>query len=246
MGAGEVRRGVSTPVVRAGSGPALSRGSISEAGQGTNDPRTSVEELMQELILASTSPYRRRMLQDAGLAVRCEAPEVDERSFGHDAPDSPFETAPERLATALARAKAQAVAARFPERWVLGADQVAYDPEEPGAPFGKPEGPDDHLRRLRQLAGREHRLVTGFALLGGPREHVEAVTTRLTFRSDLTDDELRAYVATGEGAGCAGGYAVEGRGAFLIERIDGDLFNVIGLPLLQVITALRGAGWRFA
>lgn len=193
---------------------------------------------MTELILASTSPYRRRMLIDAGIAVRCEAPGVDERAVRA--------ASPEALARELARRKAAAVAARFPGQWVLGADQVVIDPDRPDEAIGKPSDPEDHLRRLRAVVGREQVLVTAFVLTGPGLEIADAVSTRLRFRRDLEDDELRAYVATGEGAGCAGGYAVEGRGAFLVEQIDGDLFNVIGLPLLRVMTALRTAGWRFA
>jgi septum formation protein len=149
------------------------------------------------------------------------------------------------LACDLARRKARAVAARHPEGWVLGADQVVYDPGPPTEIFGKPADRVDHLRRLTAMVGREHALVTGFALVGPGHELVGHDATRVRFRSDIDEDELRAYVATGEGAGCSGGYAAEGRGVFLIERIDGDLFNVIGLPLLRVMDALRAVGWRF-
>ncbi|MEQ1503746.1 MAG: Maf family protein, partial [Myxococcota bacterium] len=155
---------------------------------------------MRELILASTSPYRRRMLIDAGIAVRTESPGVDERAV--EAPDSVS------LARELARRKARAVAARHPDDWVIGADQVAYDPEQPDAPFGKPVDPEDHFRRLRALVGRPHVLVTGFAVIGPHHEVVEHDVTTLVFRSDIDDAELRAYVATGEGAGCCGGYAI--------------------------------------
>jgi septum formation protein len=204
--------------------------------------------MVEELIVASTSPYRRKMLVDAGIRVRCEAPGIDERAVEREIGCD----TPEQLASALARRKARAVADRFPGRWVLGADQVVFDPERPHVVIGKPSDPDDHLRRLRALVGREQILVTAFLLTGGEPgasevgEIADAVCTRLCFRGDITEDELRAYVATGEGAGCAGGYAVEGKGAFLVARIDGDLFNVIGLPLLRVLTALRAVGWRFA
>ena len=191
---------------------------------------------MRELILASTSPYRRRMLVDAGIAVRTESPGIDERSVSG--------TDPVELARELARRKAQAVAARHPGEWIIGADQVGHDPDRPGEPFGKPADPEDHIRRLREMVGRRHELVTGFAIIGPGVEVVGHETTVMHVRADLDDDELRAYVATGEGAGCAGGYAVEGRGVFLFERIDGDWFNVIGLPLLRVMDVLRSHGWR--
>jgi septum formation protein len=199
---------------------------------------------MPELFLASTSPHRRRLLADAGLAVTCEGPGVDERAVAI--------ADPVRLARALALQKARAVLARHPQAWVIGADQVADDlgpsgrvDDFGGPPFGKPADPADHLARLRALVGRKHALVTGFCIVGPRSEHVDHEITVMHVRADLEDDELRAYVATGEGSGCAGGYAAEGRGIFLFDRIDGDWTNVIGLPVLRVIGVLRELGWRF-
>jgi septum formation protein len=196
---------------------------------------------MQQLILASTSPYRRRLLDAAGIEVRVEAPGVDESEVKL--------TDPVALARELARRKAAAIAARHPGAWVLGADQVAYaldaqgNPD--GEPFGKPLDPEDHLRRLKSMVGRRHALVTGFALLDPGEQTVRHETTVLKFRDDLEEAELAAYVASGEGSGCSGGYAADGRGVFLIERIEGDWSNVIGLPVLAVLDLLRARGWRF-
>jgi septum formation protein len=192
---------------------------------------------MPDLYLASTSRWRQRLLADAGIPVLTESPGVDERSVTIADPVG--------LASELARRKARAVFARHPESWVLGADQVGFDLDPPGELFGKPTDPEDHLRRLRSMVGRRHALVTAFALVGPDIERVEHETTVLTVRADLEEEELRAYVASGEGSGCAGGYAAEGRGVFLFERIDGDWSNVIGLPILRVMTALRAHGWRF-
>ena len=192
---------------------------------------------MPELILASTSPFRMRMLRDAGLAVRAVAPGVDEDPRG--------ESDPVALVRALALRKARAVWSRFPEAWVLGADQVAYDPTAGRAPIGKPTDPADHLGQLTAMRGRSQVLVTGFALLGPGIEQVDFEETVMHVRADLTNAELEAYVATGEGSNCAGGYAAEGRGSFLFSRIDGDFFNVLGLPLLRVFTLLRSHGWEF-
>jgi septum formation protein len=187
-----------------------------------------------EIVLASTSPWRRKLLTDAGLVVRARSPGVDERAVTADGPVA--------LALELARRKADAVAALEPGAWVIGADQVVH---QAGEVFGKPLDADDHAARLRSMRGRAHELVTGWALRGpgGPVEGV--ATTRLVVRADVTDAEIDAYVASGEGSGCAGGYAVESRGVFLFEAIDGDWFNVIGLPLLDVLGALRARGWRF-
>ena len=194
---------------------------------------------MGDLILASTSRWRREMLAAAGILADAVAPEVDERALvAHGAHGA----RPSDLARRLADAKADAVAARHPGRWILAADQLATDGAEV---FGKPDDPADHARRLRGLRGRAHALVTGWCLLdpGGERRGgVEE--TRLVMRADVTDAEIEAYVASGEGSGCAGGYAIEGRGAFLFERTEGDWFNIVGLPLFAVIGGLRGAGWR--
>lgn len=188
------------------------------------------------LVLASTSPWRRRILEEAGLPVRCEASGVDEAEVRSADPVA--------LVRELARRKAEAVAARRPQAWVLGADQVAFDPET-GDIWGKPPDPEEHLRRLAAMRGRRHALVTGYALITPDGATVRHERTDLRVRADLTDDELAAYVATGEGSGCAGGYAAEGRGAFLFEAVDGDWFNVLGLPLFRVFDLLRERGWRF-
>ena len=189
---------------------------------------------MSRLVLASASPWRRAMLQGAGIDAEGRASGVDERAVRADGPRS--------LALALARAKAEAVAGQVPDRWVLGADQVVH---QEGEVFGKPDGPDDHLARLQHMRGTTHELVTGWWLTGPGRPAHGVCTTRMHVRGDLTDDELAAYVATGEGAGCAGGYAAEAHGAFLFERVEGDWFNVIGLPLFEVLGALRARGWTY-
>jgi len=177
-------------------------------------------------------------MEAAGIPVRCVPPGVDERGFSD--PD------PVRLARTLALAKAKAVAERLPEALVIGADQVAVHPERPEEPFGKPGSEEAHFAMLSAMRGRTHVLVTGFALVGpGEAEVVGHEQTALRVRADLTDDELWAYVRSGEGRECAGGYRAEAHGAFLFEKIDGDWFNVLGLPLLRVMDALRRRGWRF-
>jgi septum formation protein len=185
------------------------------------------------LLLASNSVWRRQMLDDAGLACDSVSPEIDEESIAAAGPVA--------LALARAVAKAEAVAARHPRALVLGADQVAYLGDEV---FGKPRDPEDHLRRLRQLRGRAHTLVTGVALRGPGVSVAFQEQTVIHFRSDLQDREIQAYVDSGEGSGCAGGYRVEAQGSWLIDRVEGDWFNVVGLPILGVIGALRALGWE--
>jgi septum formation protein len=189
---------------------------------------------MTELVLASTSPWRRKMLEDAGVRVTGIAPGVEERL------DQDVE--PARLASRLAASKADAVAARCPGRWVLGADQVVHDGMEI---FGKPKNEEDHRARLLAMRGRSHALVTGWALRGPGDPADGLAVTWMHVRSTLSEEEIARYVATGEGTHCAGGYAAERLGAFLFERVEGDWFNVIGLPLFDVLSALRARGWRF-
>ncbi|MFZ5477813.1 MAG: Maf family protein [Myxococcota bacterium] len=185
--------------------------------------------MFPRIVLASTSPWRLAMLRDAGIACEGVAPTVDEATIAD--PD------PARLAELRAVAKARSIAGDC----VVGADQVAH---LDGVAFGKPLGPEDHRTRLRQLRGRAHVLTTGVCVRLHGVEHVFREHTSLHFRADVTDAEIAAYVDTREGSGCAGGYAAEGMGAQLIERIDGDFFNVIGLPLLRLIGTLRALGWR--
>lgn len=185
------------------------------------------------LVLASASRWRQSLLHEAGVLVDLHPAPIDEAAI--------LAADPRALARLRAHAKAEAVAALRPEAWVIGADQVAH---VDGEPFGKPESPDDHRLRLRRLRGETHTLTTGVCLWM-PGKVVEFwEDTRITFRGDITDAEIDAYVATGEGSACAGGYRAEALGAQLIERVEGDWQNVIGLPLYPLVTALRDAGWR--
>ncbi|TVQ89610.1 MAG: septum formation protein Maf [Deltaproteobacteria bacterium] len=191
-----------------------------------------------KLTLASRSSYRRALVLAVGLSVEVVPPRVDERAVQRAIGRA---TASE-VASRLARAKAAEVAARV-DGLVLGADQVLWDGREV---IGKPSDPGDHVRRLQSLRGQCHDLLTGWCLYEGADLVREGLArTTLKVRSDLSDDELRAYVATGEGTDCAGGYAIEGLGGWLFEEVKGDYFNVLGLPLLDVITALRELGWRY-
>ena len=142
----------------------------------------------------------------------------------------------------LAQRKAHAVFSTHTDALVIGADQVVTDGV---SIWGKPRGDIDHLARLKDMRGASHQLVTGWCVVSGDGEHTGHATTTMHVRADLTDEELRTYVASGEGSGCAGGYAAEAQGGFLFERVDGDWNNVIGLPLFQLLTVLRAHGWRY-
>ena len=184
------------------------------------------------LLLASTSPQRRAILEQLGLPFDVAAPRYEE----HDPPDAD--------AVALVRdhalGKARSLAPEAGDRPVLGVDTaVVLD----GRLYGKPAGAEDAARMLDALAARTHVVVSGLCLVTPGWGVVEHAATRVTFRA-LTPRDLAAYVGHGEWEGRAGGYAIQGRGAALVERVEGDYLNVVGLPaaLLVRLLAERFAG----
>ncbi|MGE5840594.1 MAG: Maf family protein, partial [Deltaproteobacteria bacterium] len=140
----------------------------------------------------------------------------------------------------LAEAKARAVIAKCEDRWILGADTIVVLGR---TVLGKPEDQDHAFSMLRQLSGREHRVITGVCLVApGPRKpRSQATVTRVTFKT-LTKKEILGYIATGEPFGKAGGYGIQGIGAFLVKGICGSYTNVVGLPLCALVNALLAAG----
>ena len=187
----------------------------------------------QRLVLASSSKWRKQLLEEAGLFCDSADPAVDESAIvGSDA----IQTS--RLRSA---AKAERVAQDFPEAVVLGADQVIH---LDGETIGKPLNDADWRARLKSMRGRTHQLTTSVTLIEDGDVETFSVTTGVTMRADISDAEIESYIELGEARGCAGGYMVERRGAWLIESIDGDWLNVVGLPVLHVVTQLRKRGWR--
>lgn len=185
------------------------------------------------LILASTSKWRRGILEAAGIPCVSVAPEVEEAGIvGMSPPDT---------AHLRALAKAQDVAARYPGRWVMGADQVVH---LDGASIGKPQDEHDWFARLSAFRGRTHQLTTAVVLVNDGIVDAFAVDSRVRFRADIEASDLKNYIRFGEAAGCAGGYMVEGRGAWLVASVDGDWTNVVGLPIFAVVEHLRRHGWR--
>ncbi|HYI02445.1 Maf family protein [Hyalangium sp.] len=187
------------------------------------------------LVLASASPRRRDLLSQLGLRFTVAAADLDETPLAGEAADL--------YVLRLARAKAQAVAARFPDTWVLAADTtVALGTEL----LGKPGGPDEARQMLTQLSGRTHAVYTGVAL-AGRAEEATVVHTRVTFRT-LSAGEIDWYVSTGEPLDKAGAYAIQGKGGFLVASVEGSPTNVVGLPLGETLALLTRAGvplpWR--
>ena len=179
------------------------------------------------LLLASASPARRRLLELAAIPHRVQVSGVDEEAIS--------DPSPAVLVQKLAQAKAQAVlerlaAAEKPAWGVLGCDSVL---EFAGEIFGKPADAAEAITRWQQMAGRSGLLHTGHCLLGR-QQQLATVTTTVHFAA-LTQAEIEDYVATGEPLQCAGGFALEGRGGMVVEKLEGCYSNVIGLslPLLR-------------
>jgi septum formation protein len=189
---------------------------------------------MRELILASTSPYRRALLERLRLPFRCVAPGVDEASIQARPLD------PVAMAGLLARAKAEAVAAREPGAVVLGSDQlVAFE----GRVLGKPGTAEKAIEQLLAMAGREHQLVTSVAVIDPAGAEVVTDVARLRLRP-LTRGEAERYVAADGPLDCAGSYKFESLGIALFDRIEAeDQTAIVGLPLLAVCRMLRARGF---
>jgi septum formation protein len=210
---------------------------------------------MPTLVLASASPRRRELLTQAGYVFSVHPAHIPEDPL-------PGEEAIAYV-TRLAREKAEAVYRQFstgtgessnksehgapslvpnlpafaPPLVVLGADTtVTLD----GQILGKPENAADAARMLRMLSGRSHRVITGIAVVSAKRVEVAAEVTAVRFLT-LSDEEIAVYVASGEPMDKAGAYAIQGRAAKWIPRIEGCYFNVVGLPLALVATMLEGA-----
>jgi septum formation protein len=180
------------------------------------------------LILASASPRRVELARAAGIECDVKPAAVDERRL----PDE----LPEQYVRRLAGSKAGAVAARHPDRPVLGADTVVVVGEQL---LGKPENRDDAARMLRLLAGRAHEVFTGVALMWPPGRIVTSVVVTTVELAALGEDELAWYVATGEGADKAGGYGVQGLASRFVKRVSGSYSSVVGLPVAEVYRLLR-------
>ncbi|BCV20453.1 Maf family protein [Moorella sp. Hama-1] len=187
---------------------------------------------MSNLILASASPRRRELLGRIGLQFDVRPSRIDEERY-RDLPPGP-------RVEALALAKARAVAARVADALVLGADTLVVCQ---GQVLGKPDSPADAAAMLTFLSGRIHNVYTGVAVVRAPgvEARVTHARTAVTFRR-LTPDQIAAYVATGEPLDKAGAYGIQGRGALLVAGIQGDYFNVVGLPLIKVEELLAAFG----
>ncbi|HSS97453.1 MAG TPA: Maf family protein [Terriglobales bacterium] len=191
------------------------------------------------LVLASASPRRREILQNAGIPFTVQAADI---------PEIPMEgELPQAYAERLAREKALAVLEKNPDSFVLGADTIVVIEN---IILGKPRDSDDALRMLNLLSGREHHVITSVCLAGGQKSDLSSrflVPGFVDVRSEITrvfvgriaDREIADYIASGEPMDKAGAYAIQGRASRWISRIEGDYFNVVGLPVALVYRMMQ-------
>jgi septum formation protein len=178
------------------------------------------------LILASRSPQRRAILDQLGVPFEARSAEVNELEQGE----------PRQVALRNARKKAAAIAAEAPDALVLAVDTVvALDSKVYGKPAGQPEA----RKTLTALSGRRHTVIGGICVIERGDERISVAATTVEFRA-LDPETLDWYLQTGEWRERAGGYAIQGKGAALVRRIEGDYLNVVGLPLTALLDLLPG------
>ncbi len=184
------------------------------------------------LILASASPRRQEMLSSTSMKFEVIPGEVDESFLPGESP--------EEHVIRLARMKAVKVSEQHQDRWVLAADTIVVID---GRVLGKPKDRKEAKEMLHLLSNRVHRVMTGYCLLQSPARKAREgnVVTRVRFK-DLSSDEIRWYMDTAEPFDKAGGYAIQGKAAFMVKEIHGSYTNVVGLPLTEVIEALQELG----
>lgn len=201
---------------------------------GSPPPRPSAGARAAALVLASGSPRRADLLRMLGIAFEIVPADLDEARLPAESPAA--------YAERTAREKASAVASLRPGAVVLAADTIVV---LDGDVLGKPEDERDAVAMLMRLQGRAHRVQTAVAVAGtNGALHSGLETARVTFRS-LDRRTARAYAATGEPLDKAGAYGIQGRGATLIEAVEGDFFAVMGLPIVRTMRLLEEAGWRY-
>jgi len=185
------------------------------------------------VILASASPRRRELLTLIGIAHEVLPADIDESAFPDEAP------APH--AERLARAKAHALAERHPHAVVIAADTIVV---VDGEILGKPRDAAHAAAMLGRLAGREHVVYTAIAVARDAQTESAVEDVRVTMRP-MTAGEITAYIATGEPMDKAGAYGIQGYGATIVERVDGDYFSVMGLGLRRLVELLARVGVRY-
>jgi septum formation protein len=188
---------------------------------------------LPSVILASSSPRRRELLRMIGIMHEVIPAEIDESYLPGEPPIAHAER--------LAREKGRVIASRHPDALVLSADTIVV---VDGEVLGKPRSRDDAIRMLRILSGRTHTVFTAVAATAGGRTESGTEAVTVTFRP-LDDTRIAAYVDTGEPMDKAGAYGIQGYGATIVERIDGDYFAVMGLAIGRLVELARRLGYVY-
>lgn len=183
---------------------------------------------MRKIVLASASPRRRELLTLAGVDFTVDAADCDETLN-----EGIF---PEDAVKILSERKAEAVFEKRPDCTVIGADTVVACG---GKILGKPADEAEAVKMLSLLSGKTHSVYTGVCIVNAEKKTVFAQKTDVTFY-ELTQEEIESYVSTGDCLDKAGAYGIQSRGCVLVEKIDGDYFNVVGLPVAETVKALNG------
>jgi len=185
------------------------------------------EKAMRQIILASQSPRRKALLEQVGLLFKVHAAQIEETLDVTCSIPQAIEK--------LAYDKAKAVAEMFPEDIVIGADTVVCLQNQI---LGKPHSDQEAKAMLKQLSGKTHQVITGVSILSKSEEDRFHVISDVTFY-DISDDEIDAYVASGEPMDKAGAYGIQGKGAIFVAKIVGDYYNIVGLPVAEVMQRLK-------
>lgn len=182
---------------------------------------------MDRVILASSSPRRQELLSQADIKYSLCVKNIDETI--------PEGYTPEQAVEYLAREKAEAVSEINDEAVIIGADTVVV---LDGNILGKPKNTEDAINMLMSLSGREHQVITGVCLTKGKHSRVFHVTSKVKFY-EISYTEALHYVKTGEPMDKAGGYGIQGKGCVFVESIEGDYYNIVGLPIARVVRELK-------
>ena len=193
------------------------------------------------MILASQSPRRKQLLLEAGFDLSIYPANIDEKSYAHESPIALVE----RLARTKAQTVARVVGSEVQDELLIAADTIVWQGD---SILGKPHDPEDAKRMLRQLSGARHHVSSGVCLMYAPRtsgwQSTDVRSTSFVETSDvsfypLSEQQIDAYVASGEPADKAGAYGIQGKGRLLVREISVDYFNIVGLPVARVIRELE-------
>ncbi|MCP3944481.1 MAG: septum formation inhibitor Maf [Desulfobacteraceae bacterium] len=188
--------------------------------------------IQKPMILASKSPRRKELLGQTGLCFKTLAADIDEKSF-------PLEN-PKDYVRSLSQIKADHIAKIYPDHWVIGADTIVVVDD---LILGKPRTQDDAIHMLNTLNNRQHCVFTGFTICCHAKKEsiTKSIETKVFFKQ-LSQSQIQWYAATDEPYDKAGGYGIQGIGAFLVRKINGSYSNVVGLPVCEVMETLLTLG----